>query len=101
MPTQQGTYNVGDLARLWGEFRDDDDDPQDPTTVNLSIREPGGRIRKYTYGTHAALIKDSVGNYYLDYSVPAGWTFFRWHSEGTGQAAVEEAIYGRPARAMT
>lgn len=100
MPTQQETYDEGDMARLWGEFRDADQNPQDPAVVNVTIREPGGKLKTYTYGTHPQVVKDSAGNYYIDYSVLRGWTFYRFHATGTGQAAGEQKLYGRPAKAI-
>jgi hypothetical protein len=100
MPDNIGICDQGDLVRLWGEFRDGDQDPIDPTTVRLSIRYPGGRLVTYTYGTDAALIKDSTGNFYLDFDASThGTVYYRFFSTGTGQGADEQSLKVRKARA--
>jgi hypothetical protein len=100
MPDNIGICDQGDLVRLWGEFRDGDQDPIDPTTVKLSIRYPGGKVVTYTYGVDAALIKDSTGNFYLDFDASThGTVYYRFFSTGAGQGADEQSLTVRKARA--
>ncbi|MCA1570828.1 MAG: hypothetical protein LC798_11025 [Chloroflexi bacterium] len=86
--------NPGDVVRLLTEFFDADGEAADPTTVTLRIRPQGGTEEVWVYGTDNELIKDEVGNYHLDYPVPAiaphrGLRFrFQW--EGTGAVQVVE-----------
>ena len=84
------TYDLGDLIRCSGPFTNAAGAPIDPTGVNVSIREPGGTVTIYVYGTDSEVVKDSAGNYHIDVNAnaPGRW-YYRWWSTGTGQAADE------------
>lgn len=84
------SYDFGDLVRVSGAFTNSSGVAQDPTVVKCSIRSPAGVVTTYVYGTDAALVKDSTGNYHADVSAAAiGWYYYRWFSTGTGQASDE------------
>jgi hypothetical protein len=84
----------GDGVRLAAAFTNAAGTATDPTTVTLKIRPKGGDEEVFVYGTDVEVVKDSTGNYHLDYTVPAitphrGLTFhYQW--TGTGAVAVVE-----------
>lgn len=82
-------YDKGDVVRVSAAFtRVDTGAAVDPTAVLCEIKSPAGAITTYTYGTDAALIKDSTGNYHLDFDVDTtGYWRYRWRSTGTWKAA--------------
>lgn len=81
-------YHLGDLVRVSGVFTNAVGTAVNPTVVNLSFRNPSGNETTYIYGTDAALVKDSTGNYHVDIDADeAGIWHYRWWSTGTGQAA--------------
>lgn len=85
------TYAKGALVRVTGAFTTAAGTAQDPATVKVTVRKPNGQVSTYTYGTDAAVVKDSTGNYHLDVdaNLPGRWVY-RWFSTGAGQAADEE-----------
>jgi len=86
-------YDKGDLVRCSGTFTTSAGVAQDPTVVKAKVKTPGGVTTTYTYGTDAALVKDSTG-YHVDVSATESglWHYSFW-STGTGQAAEEESFY--------
>ena len=83
-------FDVGDVPRSFGEFRDAAGALADPQTVKVSVRPPSGVISTYVFGTDAAVVKDSTGKYHIDIDANASGAWaVRWFSEGTGKAAVE------------
>lgn len=84
----------GDAVRLSVAFTNSAGTATDPTTITLKVRPKGGAEEVFVHGTDAELVKDSTGNYHLDYTVPAiapdrGLTFYyQWI--GTGAVAVVE-----------
>jgi hypothetical protein len=87
------TYDKGDLIRLTGVFQDSAGADQDPDVVVCKVKTPTGTVTTYTYGTDAELIKESTGNYYLDFNADVSGTYFyRFHSTGNGKAAGENSF---------
>jgi len=61
-----------------------------PDAIMFKVKTPAGVVTTYTYGTDAALVRDSTGVYHVDVSVAeAGEYVYRFWSTGTGQAASE------------
>jgi len=84
------TYDVGNLVHCYGAFKNCDAEGIDPSNVYFKFKEPSGEITTYTYGTDAALVRDSIGDYHVDVDVDeAGTWYYRFYSTGTGQAAAE------------
>lgn len=84
------TILVGNVVRTYATFKDIDDVLQDPSTVQVQIKDPSATITTYVYGTNAELVKASVGKYYVetDTSGQAGGTYqLKWNSTGTYKAA--------------
>ena len=83
-------YDLGDLVRCAGTFTDASSNLVDPTVVKAAVQTPAGADTIYTYGTDAALVRDSAGAYHLDVSATsAGRWYYRFYSTGTGQASGE------------
>lgn len=78
------TYDIGDLARMSAAFTlVSNGTAANPTAVTCKVRKPDGSTVTLVYGTDAALIKDSTGNYHADIATDQ---FGRWYYrfEGTG-----------------
>lgn len=85
------TFEVGDLVRCAGVFRDVAGALTDPATINFKYKKPDGTIVTYVYGTNGQLVKDSTGNYHVDVDANAAGTwFYRFYSTGNAQAADED-----------
>ena len=83
-------YDKGDLVRVSAAFTTAAGAALDPTVVKCQVQTPAGTATTYTYGTDAALVKDSTGAYHLDIdAATSGEWCYRWYSTGTGQAAAE------------
>lgn len=83
------TYDIGDVVRIASVFTQVDV-PIDPTTVSVSVKPPTGATVTYSFGGAGTIIKDTVGRYHVDISIPASGTYrYRWVSTGTGAAAKE------------
>jgi hypothetical protein len=64
----------------------------DPAALTVSVRDPQGQVTLYTYGTDAAVIKDSVGDYHIDVTcdLPGVWKV-RWRGTGSNLGARESS----------
>lgn len=85
----KNAYDIGDLVRCTGTFAASGSNVN-PAAVMFKVKKPSGTVVTYTYGTDAALVRDSTGVYHVDVdATEAGeWTYRFW-STGTGQAAAE------------
>jgi hypothetical protein len=64
--------------------------------LRASYRAPNGTTVTYVYGTDAALVRDSLGNYHLDVTTSADGTHkVRFVGTGTGASANEVAFFTR------
>lgn len=83
-------YDVGDLVRVTGIFKDAAGVAFDPTTVAFKFKKPDRTITTYIYGTDAQLVKVATGNYRVDIDASVKGKYqYRWYSTGNGQAAEE------------
>ena len=93
-------FDYGDLVRVSGTFMNSNGSATvDPTVVKFQYNAQAlGITTTYTYGTDAALVKDSAGRYHcdIDTNESSGIIFWRIFSTSTGQAAEEGRIYVRP-----
>lgn len=92
-------YDIGDLIRLSGSFKDMDNQPIDPTTVICYVRSPSDVL--YTYSLdQAEVVKDSVGEYHYDFDTVAtqitntdsGTWHYRFEGGGSAQASEEKSF---------
>ena len=88
-----GQYDVGDLVRLSAAFADTSGSAADPTTVTFKIarRTPGTALvpTVYVFGTDAEVVKDSTGNYHVDWPA-AAFGDHVWQVIGTGTVATAQ-----------
>jgi hypothetical protein len=78
------------MVRVSAAFTNSAGTAVDPTEVYFEYKDPDGIETLLTYGTDAALVRDSAGNYHVDVDADTegGW-YYRWYSTGTGQTAAE------------
>ena len=90
-------YDIGDIVRINGVFRDVSSNLQDPTTLAIRISvPPTPTTTTYTYGTDTALEKDGTGLYHIDFTIAvAGTHGWSWVASGTGQASEYGEFYVR------
>ncbi len=97
------TYPIGAVVQVATLFATDGV-AVDPTAVLFSYMPVAlGTATTLTYGTDAALVKDSTGNYHvnLDTTSYGGQWNWRFFSTGTGQSSIESSFYVRPNAAVT
>lgn len=81
-------YDIGDMARITAAFTTAAGVAVDPTVITLKVKTPALLTTTYTFGG-GEIVKDSVGNYHLDYTIAAsGWHRYEW--QGTGAATASE-----------
>lgn len=94
--TTKNAYDIGDLVRCTGTFASSGSNVN-PSAVMFKVKTPAGTVTTYTYGTDAALVRDSTGVYHVDVdAATAGDYVYRFWSTGTGQAAAEGQFWVRP-----
>lgn len=83
-------YTLGKVVRVSAAFTTAAGVATDPTLVLCKYKNPAGIVTTLTYGTDAALVRDSAGNYHvdLDAATEGAW-YVRWYSTGSGQTAEE------------
>lgn len=59
------SYMLGTDVKVEGQFIDEDEALFDPDVVICKTKDPAGVEASYTYGTDAALVRDSEGIYHL------------------------------------
>lgn len=90
------TYDIGNIVRCKGAFKDLAGAAFDPLTVTAKIKTPLGAITTYVLGTHAELIKDSTGNYRVNVPVNAqGVWAYRFEGTGANASAGENTFQVR------
>lgn len=90
------THDIGDLVTVVGEWSVPDTDPKvplDPATVKLSVKDPSGNLVTYEYLIDPEITRVSQGVYRARINADeAGTWYYRWFSEGDGQAAEEQSF---------
>lgn len=88
------TYNVGQMVRITGTWKDNTGALIDPQTVAFSILLPDGSLVTKTYLTDNEVAKDSVGIYHMDYTiVQDGRHWYSALSTGSGASFEETAFH--------
>lgn len=89
-----GRKAVNSPVRIAANFQDEDRTDIDPTTVTVKFRSPSGTVTSYVYGTDAALVKASTGDYYIDFTPDeSGRWRYRWITTGTNKAIAFERSF--------
>lgn len=92
-------FQVGDKVRLSAAFTDIDELPSDPGGVRFTVREPGGVRTSYVYGSEAELVKDSTGNYHVDWlTTKPGRHRYGFYGITSGQAVDEGEFLVQPSK---
>lgn len=83
MPEVVPIYLEGNTKTLSVAFTDSNGSAVDPTGVVFIAQAPDGTQTTYTYGTDAELVKDSTGNYHVNWKFTSSGDW--WYSfEATG-----------------
>lgn len=77
------SYDVGDLVRISAVFKNVNLSLVDPSSVVVLINQPNGTTYSKQYGTDADVVKDSTGNYYIDYYIQQAG-LYSYKFSGTG-----------------
>jgi hypothetical protein len=65
----------------------------DPTLLKLLIKDPAGALTTLTYGVDVLIVKDSVGHYRYDLTLPqSGVWAYRWEATGAVVGAEERTF---------
>lgn len=82
-------YDVGDGIRFSVKFVDAASGVfVDPSTVEFSLKSPGGEVAKNTYPN--GITRTAAGSYHIDSLImEAGVFWYRWAGSGTHPAAIE------------
>ena len=83
--------DLNDAKRFSITFLDISNAAVDPSIITASIKEPDGVVAAYTYATDAELVKDSTGNYHVDYTFTKTGRH-RVTMAGTGNATNSETV---------
>jgi len=83
------TYFTGQVIRISAEFRDDGGDLADPTTVDFGYRVDQAAAVAFVYGEDVELVKDAVGQYYIDITLATAGTYA---CQFTGGGAIESTV---------
>ena len=87
--------NTGDMVRITASFTNASGVAADPTGVTLTVRL-NGVDTNYTLAG-GQVVKDSVGNYHYDLSIPSDESMYkieyRWQGTGAVTAAEEGMFY--------
>lgn len=86
-----GRIYVGDTKRIAINFQDDDGNDVDPDALTFKLLSPSGELTTAVYGTDAAVVRLSTGDYHVDV-VPdeSGRWHWRWVSTGANAATATE-----------
>ena len=69
-------YKLGNTVKVSAVFRDVDGDLTDPNTVTARKKVPAGTETSYVYGVDAALVRNSIGSYYLLIPTTTAGTYY-------------------------
>lgn len=84
MPDEFSLYDAGDSVRFTKNFKDVSNADADPTTVIFRVKHPDKTVETWTFPTDSEIVKDSVGNYHIDYVIPDKSGEYAYEWEGTG-----------------
>lgn len=83
------TYTLGKVIRSNVAFAQSST-PVDPGGVTFKIKSPLGVTTTYVYGVDAEVVKDSTGNYHVDYEPDRqGVWSVRWQGTVSNKSAEE------------
>jgi hypothetical protein len=88
--TAINTYDYGQVVKISVNVQVDDVDT-DPGSLVFEIRAGGGTVTQYAYPTDAQVVKDSVGDYHVLWTIASEQIhYYRWqNASGAAQGAGE------------
>ena len=96
------TYFTGQVLRISAEFRDDAGDLADPTTMSFGYRIEQGTAITFVYGEDVELVRDALGEYYIDITLTTAGTYaYQFTAGGVIEATVEDAFMCLSALSIT
>jgi hypothetical protein len=94
-----GLINIGDMVRVSSNFVDTANTSTDPNTVVFKMKEPNNTVTTYTFGVNAQMVKESTGNYHVDWLVGAsGFHVYNYRGNGVANAAEEASFMAVPSQ---
>lgn len=85
------SYNIGDLIRIQGTFKDISGTVVDPTNITLKVKVPAGTVSTYYYP--CTITRTSTGVYYFDFAITASGThYYNWAGTGAYTVADESSF---------
>ena len=92
-------YDVGDLVKVIGSFKNSSGVLADPEHVFFSVIDPSDTKTDYTFGVDSVVTHIGTGTYQMQFSATkSGDWYIRGFSTGTGQAAQEIKVSVRGSR---
>lgn len=67
---------------------------QDPTTVTVKLKDPGGGVTQKVYGTDPEVVRDAKGRFHMELTTggtPGRWVY-RYVGAGAIEASAEQAF---------
>lgn len=96
------TYFTGQVLRISAEFRDNAGDLADPTTMSFGYRIEQGAAITFVYGDDVELVRDALGEYYIDITLTTAGTYaYQFTAGGVIEATVEDAFMCLSALSIT
>jgi hypothetical protein len=93
MEGKMDIYFKDQILRISVEFRDNNEDLADPTTIDFSYRVDHGAITAYEYGEDAEIVRDSLGVYYIDVLLDTSGNYsYHFIAGGAIENAIEDTF---------
>lgn len=87
------SHDIGDRRKLTCKIRDESGELTDPDVLTFRMREPGGQVTEYTFGSDPAVVREGTGVFHVYWDCAKnGWHRYRWEATGL-LAAAEEAKF--------
>lgn len=86
-------YERGDTTRMTGAFTDSTGAPANPTATSFSILTPAGTTTTYVYPTDVQIVRDSTGNFHVDWPLAIeGLHYYRFLGSGAVARSVTNSL---------
>lgn len=86
-------FLVGQVARVFGEIRNDSGVLTDPESILIKTRLGSGQVVSFAFGIAPEIVRDSVGKFHADLPLTAkGTLYYRWEVGTPNVGAVEGEI---------
>lgn len=89
-----GRKFIGGNVRITARIYNEADSSIDPTSLVFTIKDSRGDSTSYTYDSGDDVAKETVGNYYIDFTPSySGRHYWRWVATGLGYALAREGSF--------